>query len=77
MFGLNVTTGGNRPEDPLQNRNFAGSNGWWFHGHMDHPPNKDDFMEFPAGGFKFVEITCDKGAASTYTTNPGYVVFEV
>lgn len=71
MWGFNFSAPGNFPRDPLQQRVFAGDNGWWFHGHLDHPPNKGDFLEFPAGGETFVEITCDKGASSYYTSNPG------
>jgi len=71
MFGFNFTTGGNRPQDPLQDRKFAGEGGWWFHGHLDYPPHKEDVLEFPAGGETFVELTCDKGASSSYTSNPG------
>jgi len=69
MFGFNYT-GADKPHNPLQQRTF---DDWWFHGkaHLSMPPNKGDFLEFPAGGSKFVEITCDKGASSSYTSNPG------
>jgi hypothetical protein len=71
MFGFNATGSGNIPRDPLQDRVFNGTNGWWFHGHMGYPPHPTDFIEFPAGGFATVELVCDKGASSYWRTNPG------
>lgn len=71
MFGFNFTGHDNPPFYPLQSRNFGGEMGWWFHGHIDYPPHPTDILEFPAGGSKFVEITCDKGASSSFWANPG------
>lgn len=70
MFGFNVTTPLNHPEDPLQEFTFAN---WWFHGteHLKQPPHPGDYLEFPAGGELFVELACDKGATSSFTSNPG------
>jgi len=71
MFGFNYT-GSDKQQNPLMQRPFSGNNGWWFHGsHIDMPPHPGDYLEFPAGGETFVEITCDKGASSSYTSNPG------
>lgn len=69
MFGFNYT-GANKPQNPLQQLSF---NDWWFHSeaHLNMPPNVGDYLNFPAGGSMFVEITCDKGASSSYWANPG------
>lgn len=72
MYGFNVTDKtfpfDNRPVAPLRNRNF---DDWWFHGHLDFPPNDGDFFELPAGQTTTAEIACDKGATSYFTSNPG------
>jgi hypothetical protein len=51
MYGFNVTAEtfpyDNRPVAPLADFTFQQ---WWFHGHLDHPPNPGDFFELPAGG---------------------------
>lgn len=72
MYGFNVTDKtfpfDNRPVAPLRNRTF---DDWWFHGHLDFPPNDGDFFELPAGQTTTAEIACDKGATSYFTSNPG------
>ncbi|THH09276.1 hypothetical protein EW145_g2125 [Phellinidium pouzarii] len=44
---------------------------WWFHGHINYPPNDGDFLEVPAGGTLNTEIACDKGATSYFASSPG------
>ncbi|THH19259.1 hypothetical protein EW146_g1872 [Bondarzewia mesenterica] len=68
MFGFNESTAPNRPQDPLSNLPF---DQWWFHGHLDKPPNDGDFFDLPAGGVAHTEISCDKGATSFYNTSAG------
>lgn len=58
----------NRPVAPIQNYAF---DQWWFHGHLDHPPNPGDFFELPAGKPATAEIACDKGATSYWESDPG------
>jgi len=72
MFGFNVTETtfpyDNRPVAPLADMTFAE---WWFHGHLDFPPNAGDVFDLPAGQTATAEVACDKGATSFFTTNPG------
>jgi hypothetical protein len=56
----------NRPQAPLIGLPF---NKWWFHGHLDYPPNDGDFFELPAGETVTAEIACDKGATSWYNSS--------
>lgn len=57
MFGFNVTEKDfpydNRPVSPLVDFTFEQ---WWFHGHLDHPPNDGDIFELEAGGVAKTEI---------------------
>ena len=72
MYGFNVTGDtfpyDNRPVAPLINYTF---DQWWFHGHMQHPPNAGDVFELPAGKPATTEIACDKGATSFFASSPG------
>ncbi|KAH9948720.1 hypothetical protein B0H21DRAFT_732796 [Amylocystis lapponica] len=72
MWGFNVTAQtfpyDNRPVAPLVDYTF---NQWWFHGHLDHPPNPGDFFELPAGKPATSELACDKGATSYFASDPG------
>lgn len=57
MYGFNVTGTDfpydNRPVSPLVNMTF---DQWWFHGHLDHPPNSGDIFDLPAGQNVTTEI---------------------
>jgi hypothetical protein len=44
---------------------------WWFHGHLDFPPNDGDFFELPAGKPATAEIACNKGATSFFASSEG------
>lgn len=72
MWGFNVTGStypvDNRPVVPLYNMTF---NEWWFHGHLDHPPNPGDFFELPAGGVATAEVACTKAATSYHASSDG------
>ncbi|CAL1716080.1 unnamed protein product [Somion occarium] len=72
MWGFNVTdkTFGydNRPVSPLAYYTFEQ---WWFHGHLDHPPNPGDIFELPAGKAATTEIACNKGATSYFASSEG------
>jgi hypothetical protein len=72
MYGFNVTAQtyayDNRPVAPLTDYTF---DQWWFHGHLDHPPNSGDLFELPAGKPATTEIACDKGATSFFASSPG------
>ncbi|TCD61917.1 hypothetical protein EIP91_007709 [Steccherinum ochraceum] len=72
MWGFNVTDStypyDNRPLVPLYDMTF---DQWWFHGHLDHPPNPGDFFELPAGGVATGQISCDKGSTSYYASSAG------
>ncbi|KAF8150946.1 hypothetical protein B0H34DRAFT_801848 [Crassisporium funariophilum] len=72
MFGFNVTEQtfpyDNRPVAPIKNMNFQE---WWFHNHLDHPPNEGDFFELPAGQPATAEIACNKGATSFFASSEG------
>ncbi|CCM02225.1 uncharacterized protein FIBRA_04305 [Fibroporia radiculosa] len=72
MWGFNVTMQtfpyDNRPVAPLINYTF---DQWWFHGHLDYPPNDGDFFELPAGKPVTAQIACDKGATTYFASDPG------
>lgn len=72
MYGFNVTQQtfpyDNRPVAPLMNMNFSQ---WWFHGHLDYPPNPGDIFELPAGKPATTELSCDKGETSFFKSSPG------
>lgn len=72
MWGFNVTaqtyTYDNRPVAPLTNYTFEE---WWFHGHLDHPPNSGDFFELPAGNAATTELACNKGATTWFNSSEG------
>ena len=69
MYGFNVTDKtfpyDNRPVAPLTNYTF---DQWWFHGHLDYPPNPGDFFELPAGKPATAEIACNKGLTSYFAS---------
>ena len=72
MWGFNVTdktySYDNRPVAPLTNMPF---NQWWFHNHLDHPPNDGDFFELPAGKTATTELACNKGATTWFNSSEG------
>lgn len=72
MYGFNVTAQtysyDNRPVAPLTDYTF---DQWWFHGHLDHPPNPGDFFELPAGKPATTELACHKGATSYWNSSEG------
>ncbi|KAL1949696.1 hypothetical protein VTO73DRAFT_8577 [Trametes versicolor] len=72
MYGFNVTEQtfpyDNRPVAPLQNMPF---DQWWFHGHLDFPPNAGDVFELPAGQAATSEIACNKGATTLFASSEG------
>jgi hypothetical protein len=72
MYGFNVTgetfSYDNRPVAPLFNMSFSQ---WWFHGHLDHPPNAGDIFNLPAGENVTTEIACNKGATSFFASSEG------
>lgn len=72
MYGFNVTQQtfnyDNRPVAPLTNYTF---DQWWFHGHLDHPPNPGDIFDLPAGGTATTEIACNKGATTYFASSEG------
>ncbi|EIW57516.1 uncharacterized protein TRAVEDRAFT_29586 [Trametes versicolor FP-101664 SS1] len=72
MYGFNVTDStfsyDNRPQVPLYNMPFSQ---WWFHGHIDYPPNEGDFFELEAGGTVNTVLSCDKGATIYYNSSQG------
>jgi hypothetical protein len=65
MYGFNVTDKtfdyDNRPVVPIKNMNFQK---WWFHNHLDYPPNDGDIFELPAGKPATAELACTRGATS-------------
>ncbi|KAI1797408.1 hypothetical protein LXA43DRAFT_878023 [Ganoderma leucocontextum] len=73
MYGFNVTDStfpyDNRPVAPLQDYTFQQ---WWFHGHLDYPPNPGDFFELPAGKPATTEIACNKGLTSYWASSEGH-----
>lgn len=72
MYGFNISDGDfpydNRPVAPLRDKSFSE---WWFHNHLDHPPNPGDFFELPAGKTATAEIACNKGATSYFASADG------
>ncbi|TFK91420.1 hypothetical protein K466DRAFT_515481 [Polyporus arcularius HHB13444] len=72
MYGFNVTDKtfpyDNRPVTPLTNYTF---DQWWFHGHLDYPPNPGDFFELPAGKPATAEVACNKGLTSYFASSEG------
>ncbi|KAI0671907.1 hypothetical protein C8Q78DRAFT_1031345 [Trametes maxima] len=72
MYGFNVTDKtfpyDNRPVSPLIDYTF---DQWWFHGHLDHPPNPGDIFELPAGKPATTEIACNKGATTWFNSSEG------
>ncbi|TBU33608.1 hypothetical protein BD311DRAFT_748979 [Dichomitus squalens] len=72
MYGFNVTQQtfpyDNRPVAPLMNMNFQQ---WWFHGHLDYPPNPGDIFELPAGKPATTQLSCDKGETTFFASSPG------
>ncbi|KAH8100776.1 hypothetical protein BXZ70DRAFT_1064400 [Cristinia sonorae] len=72
MWGFNVTDKSypydNRPVTPLADYTF---DQWWFHGHLDHPPHKEDVFELPAGQTVTTELACNKGATSFFASSEG------
>ncbi|KAF9012227.1 hypothetical protein BDZ89DRAFT_1142958 [Hymenopellis radicata] len=72
MYGFNVTEQtfpyDNRPVSPLMDMTF---DQWWFHGHLDYPPNDGDIFQLPAGQPATAEIACNKGATSYFASSEG------
>ncbi|KAF5341365.1 hypothetical protein D9758_012288 [Tetrapyrgos nigripes] len=72
MYGFNVTDQtfpyDNRPVAPLVDMTF---DQWWFHGHLDHPPNPGDIFDLPAGQTVTTEIACNKGATTHFNSSEG------
>ena len=72
MWGFNVTENtfpyDNRPVVPLYNMTFEQ---WWFHGHLDYPPNPGDYFELPVGQAATAEIACSKSATSSWESSEG------
>ncbi|CDO76981.1 hypothetical protein BN946_scf184298.g8 [Trametes cinnabarina] len=72
MYGFNVTDKtfpyDNRPVAPLTNYTF---DQWWFHGHLNYPPNPGDYFELPAGQVATAEIACNKGATTWFNSSEG------
>ena len=73
MFGFNVTFDtfpyDNRPVAPLMDMTF---DQWWFHGHLDFPPNDGDIFELPAGQPVTAELGCNKGLTSYWASSEGH-----
>ncbi|EKM58455.1 uncharacterized protein PHACADRAFT_89092 [Phanerochaete carnosa HHB-10118-sp] len=72
MLGFNVTAQtysyDNRPVVPLYSMPFSQ---WWMHNHLDHPPHPEDVLEFEAGGSTDIEISCDKGYTTFFSSSEG------
>ncbi|KXN84873.1 hypothetical protein AN958_12003 [Leucoagaricus sp. SymC.cos] len=68
MYGFNQSEGDNRPVDPLANYTF---DRWWFHDHLDYPPNPGDVLHLPVGNNVTVELACHKGHTSYNATSGG------
>ncbi|KAI0709939.1 hypothetical protein C8Q76DRAFT_85190 [Earliella scabrosa] len=73
MYGFNVTDNtfpyDNRPVTPLMHMTF---DQWWFHGHLDYPPNPGDIFDLPAGKPATAEIACHKGHTSYWASSEGH-----
>ena len=73
MYGFNVTMEtfdyDNRPVAPLADYTFEQ---WWFHGHLDYPPNDGDIFELPAGRAATAELACNKGLTSWWASSEGH-----
>nr|VWO99737.1 N/A [Ganoderma boninense] len=73
MYGFNVTDStfpyDNRPVAPLQDYTFSQ---WWFHGHLDYPPNPGDIFSLPAGQPAVAELGCNKGVTSYWASSEGH-----
>ena len=73
MYGFNwtdadsqtITHYDNRPVAPLQDMTF---DQWWFHGHLNYPPNPGDFFELPVGQAATTELACDKSHTSFFAS---------
>ena len=76
MWGFNVSFQtfpyDNRPVAPLADYTFEQ---WWFHGHLDYPPNPGDIFELPAGKPATTELACNKGATSYCASADGGLCF--
>jgi hypothetical protein len=76
MWGFNVSFEtfpyDNRPVAPLADYTFEQ---WWFHGHLDYPPNPGDFFDLRAGNPATAELACHKGATSYCASADGGVCF--
>ena len=76
MWGFNVSSESfpydNRPVAPLTDYTF---DQWWFHGHLNYPPNPGDFFYLPAGKPATAELACHKGATSYCASADGGVCF--
>ncbi|KAI0636238.1 hypothetical protein C8Q77DRAFT_1052406 [Trametes polyzona] len=72
MYGFNVTDKtfpyDNRPVAPLQDMTF---DQWWFHGHLQYPPNPGDVFQLPAGKPATTELACNKGATTWFNSSEG------
>ena len=72
MYGFNVTDStfpyDNRPVAPLQDYTFSQ---WWFHGHLDYPPNPGDIFPLTAGEPAVAELACNKGITSWWASSEG------
>ncbi|KZP23879.1 hypothetical protein FIBSPDRAFT_785603, partial [Athelia psychrophila] len=72
MWGYNVSFQDlpydNRAVAPLTNYTF---DQWWFHGHLDYPPNAGDIFELPAGQTATAELGCDRGATDFFAGADG------
>ena len=70
MYGFNVTDKtypyDNRPVAPLLDMTF---DQWWFHGHLDHPPNPGDFFELHPGQPATTELACHKAQTSYFASS--------
>jgi hypothetical protein len=68
MWGYNSNNNPifSRAQDPLMKLPFSQ---WWFHGHLNDPPAKNEAVEFPAGGSTVMQIACDAGATKYWHVN--------
>lgn len=72
MWGYNVSFNDfnydNRAVAPLTNYTF---DQWWFHGHLDYPPNDGDIYELPAGQDTIAELACTRSATDFFAGADG------